>query len=65
MKVKVLTNMMNDYGTKPRVKIIKHCNDYSLLVYEGKPENIDEETSGLKVNSFTVLGTGFIEIHAQ
>lgn len=65
MKVKALANMINDYGTKPRVKIMKHGKDCSVLVYEGKPENIDEETNGLKVNSFTVLGTGYIEIHAQ
>ena len=65
MKVRAITRMMNDYGTKPRVKIVKHTSDCAILVYEGKPDNMDAETAGLKVNSFTVLGTGFIEIHAQ
>lgn len=65
MKVKALTNMMNDHGTNPRIKVLKHADDCLLLVFEGKPQNMDEEIKKLKVNSFTVLGTGFIEIHAQ
>ncbi len=63
MKVKALTRLMNDYGTKPRIKVIKHIEDAAILVYEGSPMNIDEETQGQKVNSFTALGTGYIEIH--
>ena len=65
MKVKALASMMNDYGTKPRIKVMKHTGDASILVFEGRPQNMDEETEKLKVNSFTVLGTGFMEIHAQ
>lgn len=65
MKVIALTKLMNDYGTRPRIKVLKHTSDYALLVYEGKPDSIDEESAALKVNSFTVLGKGFIEIHAQ
>lgn len=65
MKVKALVSMMNDYGTKPRIKVMKHTGDASILVFEGKPQNIDDETEKLKVNSFTALDTGFIEIHAQ
>ena len=38
---------------------------YTLLVYEGHPENADDEIKSLKVNSFTVLGKGFLEIYAQ
>ena len=57
--------MMNDFGTKPRVKVVKHSEDYALLAYEGKPDNIDDEVAELKVNSFTVLAKGYIEIHAQ
>lgn len=65
MKVGAITKLMNDYGTKPRVKIMKHTDDCAILTYEGKPENIDTEIANLKVNSFTVLGVGYIEIHAQ
>ena len=65
MKIKAITKMMNDYGTNPRAKIIKHCEDCAILVYEGHPDNIDEEIGNLKLNSFTVLGKGYLEIHAQ
>lgn len=65
MKVSALTKMMNDYGTKPRIRVLKHTEDCTLLVYEGNPNNTDEEVAKLKVNSFTVLGKGYIEIHAQ
>ena len=65
MKIKALTNLMNDHGTKPRVKVLKHVNGVAILTYQGKVENMDEETASLKVNSFTVLGEGFIEIHVQ
>lgn len=44
----------------------KHIRDgYSVLIYEGNPNNIDNEMAELKVNSFTVLGKGFIEIHTN
>lgn len=65
MKVAALTKLMNDYGTKPRIKVLKHTSECSMLIYEGKPDNVDQETAGLKVNSFTVLGTGYLEIHAE
>ena len=66
MKVKNLTNKMFDGGTKPRVKVLKYIGDYTnLLVYEGRPQNIDKETACLNVNSFKVLGEGFIEIYAE
>lgn len=63
MKVKQLAKLINDHGTKPRIKVIKHYAGLTFLAYEGKPDNIDKEVSELKVNSFTVLGSGFIEIH--
>lgn len=65
MKVSAITSIINDHGTKPRIKVMKHMKDYSVLVYEGGPESIEEDVAGLKVNSFTILGRGFIEIHAQ
>lgn len=65
MKIKALANLMNDHGTNPRVRVIKHTVDGALLYYEGKPQSMDEETAELKVNSFTVLGKGVLEIHAR
>ena len=65
MKVKTLTGKMNDFGTKPRVKIMKHTGDAAILVYEGSPKNMYEEMQGMNVNSFTVLGRGYIEIHVK
>lgn len=65
MKIRALTRLMNDYGTRPRVKVMRHIGEAAVLVYEGAPENMDEETAGLKVNSFTALGTGFLEVHAE
>ena len=65
MKVKALTRMINDYGTKPHIRVMKHTDSCSVLVFEGKPSNIDEATEKLKVNSFTILAKGFLEIHAQ
>ena len=63
MKVNELLHVMNDHGTKPRVRIIAHYRDYSGLVYEGRLDYYDHTCADKKVNSFTVLGKGFIEIH--
>lgn len=65
MKVSALTKKMNDYGTKPRIRVLRHTEDCTMLVYEGNPNNTDEEVAKLNVNSFTVLETGFIEIHTN
>ena len=66
MKVSALTKLMNDQGTRPRIKVMKHSDeDCSFLVYEGRPSEMDEETARMKVNSFTVLGEGYMVIHAQ
>lgn len=66
MKVSALTKLMNDQGTKPRIKVMKHSEENcSFLVYEGRPSEIDEGTATMKVNSFTVLGEGYMVIHAQ
>lgn len=65
MKVSVLTGLMNDHGTNPRIKVLRHMKDFTLLVYEGHPNNADQTVKDLKVSSFTVLGTGFLEIHAK
>ena len=64
MKIKELIGLMNDHGTRPRIRVMRHRNEYSLLAYEGKPNNISKEIAELQVFSFTVLGTGFIEIHS-
>ena len=63
MKVSELLHVMNDHGTKPRIRIVKHYNDYSGIVYEGRLDHYDLIYSECKVSSFTVLGKGFIEIH--
>ena len=65
MKIKNLTKMINDHGTNPRVRVLKHECDCAIVVYEGKPNNVDSDIENLTVNSFTVLGKGFIEIHAH
>lgn len=66
MKVKDFTKHMNDCGTKPRITVYKYTdNDMMLRVYEGRPGNMDEEVGKLKLNTFTVLGKGFVEIFAQ
>ena len=65
MKVKAFVNRMNDRGTNPRINVFKYDGDASILVYEGSPERIDESVAARKVNSFTVLGKGFIAIYAQ
>lgn len=66
MKVSALTKLMNDQGTKPLIKVMKHSEEDCLfLVYKGRPSEIDEETARMKVNSFTILGEGYMVIHAQ
>ena len=69
MKIKEMVRLMSDHGTNPRVKIVQHTldgmSDYALLAYEGRPDGMNDEIAKLKINSFTVLGTGLIEIHAQ
>ena len=65
MTVKALTRLMNDHGTRPRVKVMRDTGDAAILIYEGSPMNMDEETASMKVNSFTVLGVGFLEVHAE
>ena len=65
MKVKELVNHMNDYGTKPRVEVFTSTDFGLCLIYEGSIKNIDEKTATLKVNSFTVLGKGFLQIYAE
>lgn len=65
MKLSALTRMMNDHGTKRRIRVLKHMKDYTLLVYEGDPNNANDEVKALKVNSFTALGTGYLEIHTN
>ena len=66
MKVKDFAKHMADHGTKPRIRVYKYTdNDMMLRVYEGRPGNMDEEVGKLKVDTFTVLGKGFVEIFAQ
>lgn len=65
MKIKVFVKLMNDYGTNPHVRVMKHTDDAAILVYEGDPRNMEEKIQGMRVNSFTVLGTGFVEIHTK
>ena len=65
MKVSEFAKKMNDRGTNPRVKVLKYEGNYNLLVFEGSPDNMSDEVAKLKVNTFTVLGKGFIEVYAQ
>ena len=67
MKVRDLVKLINDHGTKPRVRVILHCSDYSSPVYEGSVKNFssDNEFGMHKVNSFTILGKGYLEIHVS
>lgn len=65
MKLHALTNLMNDHGTKPRVKVYKSTDMGALLIYEGHPDAADDEIKQLKANSFTVLGKGLLEIHCS
>lgn len=65
MKVKELVNRMNDYGTKPRVEVFTSTDLGLCLIYEGSVKNIDDKTATLKVNSFTVLGKGFLQIYVK
>lgn len=56
---------MNDYGTRPRVKIWR-CEDFTkVLIYEGRIENLPDEIGIMKVNSFTASGVGFLEIYTS
>lgn len=63
MKIKELIKPMNDHGTKPRIRVLKHNDDFSELIYEGSTYNIDKTIAELKVESFTVGGIGFLEVH--
>ncbi len=63
MKIKDIERHMNDHGTKPRIRVLKHYDDYSEVIYEGSPYNVSEAIARMKVNSFTVRGVGFLEIH--
>lgn len=65
MKVKDFVKLINDHGTKPRIQVFLHSSDFSMLVYEGKPDNFNNEFGMHKVNSFTALGKGLIEIHVS
>ena len=56
---------MNNRGTRPRIKVYKWKKDCVVLSYEGRPDNVGDEAGKLKVNSFTVLGAGYMEIYAQ
>lgn len=63
MKIKDITRHMNDHGTRPRIKVFEHKNDYARLIYEGSPYEVSEELEAKKVNSFTVWGPGYMEIN--
>ena len=65
MKIRAFTRLINDHGTKPRVRVMKHTDDAAILIYEGDPRNMDEEVQDMSINSFTALGTGFVEIHTK
>lgn len=63
MKLQALTRLMNDHGTNPRIRILKKADLGYLLIYEGHPDAADDEMKQLKINSFTVLGKGLLEIY--
>lgn len=64
MKIKEFAHRMNDHGTKPRVKIWKCKTEWgTLLIYEGRPDEIPADIGNMKINSFVVSGVGFVEIY--
>ena len=66
MKVKDFSKRMNDHGTHSRIRVFKYTDeDMMLLVYDGRPKNMDGEVGKLNVNTFTVRGEDFVEIYAQ
>ena len=44
MKVKEITRLMNDHGSNPCGKVLKHTDDCAILTYEGNSDNMDEKT---------------------
>lgn len=65
MKVSELTRLMNDHGTKPKVRILKRVSMGWLVAYEGPPNSIDKDFMSIKVSSFTATGNGCIEIYVK
>ena len=66
MKVKELLRLMNDHGTKPYVQVFDSGRRrMSILIYEGKPEDVDEETGKMKVNGFVSVGIGHFKVYAS
>lgn len=65
MIVYALTRHMNDYGTKPRIRVLKRNDSGYLLIFEGSIYPVDDEIGKLKVNSFTVIGRGHLEIYCE
>lgn len=63
MKLQALTRLMNNYGTNPRIRILKKTDLGYLLIYEGHPDAADDEIKQFKIKSFTVLGKGLLEIY--
>lgn len=68
MKIKDLLGKMNDRGTNPRVKVNALTDKgYGYMRrYEGPAEDaLHGDLKDYKVNSFTVIGPGFLEIYAE
>lgn len=70
MKVKALTKLINDHGTKPHIEVLCKSRgeenglaDYLFLAYEGKPQNLTSDIENLSVSSVTILGEGFLRIY--
>ena len=59
--------MRRDHVAISQVNIFKiHFDDgTSDLVYRGSPDDMDEQTAGLEIESCTVWGDGSVEMLAQ
>ena len=65
MKIRDLVKHMNNFGTNPRIHVLKHSSDFSELIYEGAPYDARHDILEMTVSSFTVRGVGFLEIHTS
>ncbi len=63
IKLQALTRLMNNYGTNPRIRVLKKVDFGYLLIYEGHPDGADDEMKQLKIQSFTILGKGLLNIY--
>lgn len=67
MKIKDFCSRMNNHGTNPVITVYKHSNITAYnptdIIYEGNPYGVPAKIGNMPVNSFTVVGIGFVLIH--